>query len=188
MAHSHRLQRIRSQTCWASSPYMVLTLSIYKFRTQLMGMPSYSVAVTSKLSKTPSRHNSSSLKGLKLWQRDWRSIRNHVSASKSLIRAPVVSVSRSLVPSFYRTRSHLLRPIDNVMTGPIENANNLRLNDNKTLVVTSQLDIESELSIALIPNITSILQLKGKSLMVDSRDCRYAYKSPESSRPLGAVS
>ena len=60
------------------------------------------------------------------------------------------------------------------MTGTIDNAVNLRCNEQKALVVTGQLDGGPELSIASIPNITSILELTGKSLMVDSPVSGYA--------------
>ena len=62
-----------------------------------------------------------------------------------------------------------------ILTGTIDNAVNLRFNQDESLTVTGQLDGGPELSIASIPSITSILKLKGKSLMVDSPVSGYAY-------------
>lgn len=62
-----------------------------------------------------------------------------------------------------------------IMTGTIDNAVNLRFNSNESLTVTGQLDQGPELTIGSIPSITSITQLKGLSLMVDSPVSGYAY-------------
>lgn len=52
---------------------------------------------------------------------------------------------------------------------------NLRFNSNDSLTVTGQLDQGPELTIGSVPNITSIGQLKGLSLMIDSPVSGYAY-------------
>jgi ABC-type nitrate/sulfonate/bicarbonate transport system substrate-binding protein len=61
------------------------------------------------------------------------------------------------------------------LTGTIDDAVNFRFNSNENLTVLGQLDAGPDLTIASVHNITSILQLKGKSLMVDSPVSGYAY-------------
>lgn len=62
-----------------------------------------------------------------------------------------------------------------IMTGTIDNAVNLRFNSDQGLTVTGQLDQAPELTIASVPNITRVDQLKGLSLMVDSPVSGYAF-------------
>lgn len=62
-----------------------------------------------------------------------------------------------------------------ILTGTIDNNVNLRLNSNESLTVVGQLDQGPDIVLAAIPNITTVEQLKGKSLMVDSPVSGYAY-------------
>jgi ABC-type nitrate/sulfonate/bicarbonate transport system substrate-binding protein len=62
-----------------------------------------------------------------------------------------------------------------ILTGTIDNAVNLRFNSNKTVTVLGQLDQGPDLVLASSPKITSVDQLKGKPLIVDSPVSGYAY-------------
>ncbi|KAI1629387.1 hypothetical protein EDD37DRAFT_49426 [Exophiala viscosa] len=79
------------------------------------------------------------------------------------------------VPNSTYGYAQLLNGGYDIMTGTIDNAVNLRFNSNSSVTVTGQLDGGPELTIASIPSITNITQLKGKSLMVDSPVSGYAY-------------
>ncbi|KAF2219560.1 hypothetical protein BDZ85DRAFT_43639 [Elsinoe ampelina] len=62
-----------------------------------------------------------------------------------------------------------------VLTGTIDNVANLRFNQGRPLTVLGQLDAGPDITIASVANITSILDLRGKSLMVDSATSGYAF-------------
>ncbi|KAF4550122.1 Hypothetical protein D9617_18g033130 [Elsinoe fawcettii] len=62
-----------------------------------------------------------------------------------------------------------------VLTGTIDNVANLRFNQGRPLTVLGQLDSGPDITIASVASITSILDLRGKSLMVDSATSGYAY-------------
>lgn len=59
--------------------------------------------------------------------------------------------------------------------GTIDNVVNLRLNSGKKLTVLGQLDQGPDLVLASVPSITSVEELKGKPLIVDSPVSGYAY-------------
>ncbi|KAK6415769.1 hypothetical protein LTR95_017543, partial [Oleoguttula sp. CCFEE 5521] len=86
-----------------------------------------------------------------------------------------LNVTYLQVPNSTYGYSTLLNGGYDVMTGTIDNAVNLRFNSNQSLTVTGQLDQAPELTIASIPNITRVDQLKGLSLMVDSPVSGYAF-------------
>lgn len=79
------------------------------------------------------------------------------------------------IPNSTYGYAQLLNGGYDIMTGTIDNAVNLRFNQNKSLTVPGQLDGGPEITIASVPSITNITQLKGKSLMVDSPVSGYAY-------------
>lgn len=79
-----------------------------------------------------------------------------------------LNVTYLQVPNSTYGYTQLLTGGYDILTGTIDNAVNLRFNQNKTLTVLGQLDGGPDLVIAAIPNITSILQLRGKALMVDN--------------------
>ena len=62
-----------------------------------------------------------------------------------------------------------------VLTGTIDNAVNLRFNQQENLTVLGQLDQGPDLVLASRPDITEVSQLRGKSLIVDSPLSGYAY-------------
>ena len=62
-----------------------------------------------------------------------------------------------------------------VLTGTIDNAVNLRFNQQEELTVLGQLDQGSDLVVASRPDITEVCQLRGKSLIVDSPVSGFAY-------------
>ncbi len=86
-----------------------------------------------------------------------------------------LNVTYLQVPNSTYGYNQLLNGGYDIMTGTIDNAVNLRFNQQQPLTVTGQLDGGPELTIASIPSITSITQLKGKALMVDSPVSGYAY-------------
>ena len=86
-----------------------------------------------------------------------------------------LNVTYLQVPNSTYGYAQLLSGGYDILTGTIDNAVNLRFNEKKPLTVTGQLDGGPELSIASIPSMKSILQLKGKPLMVDSPVSGYAY-------------
>ncbi|KIW27819.1 uncharacterized protein PV07_07522 [Cladophialophora immunda] len=86
-----------------------------------------------------------------------------------------LNVTYLQVPNSTYGYNQLLNGGYDIMTGTVDNAVNLRFNQQQPLTVTGQLDGGPELTIASIPSITSISQLKGKALMVDSPVSGYAY-------------
>ena len=61
-----------------------------------------------------------------------------------------------------------------MLTGTVDNAVNFRFNSDQALTVVGQLDLGPDLVIASVPGITSVLDLKGKALMVDAATSGYA--------------
>lgn len=98
-----------------------------------------------------------------------------VANQLGFFKAYGLNVTYLQVPNSTYGYAQLLNGGYDIMTGTIDNAVNLRFNQNQSLTVTGQLDGGPELTIASIPNITNITQLKGKSLMVDSPVSGYAY-------------
>lgn len=86
-----------------------------------------------------------------------------------------LNVTYLQVPNSTYGYAQLLNGGYDIMTGTVDNAVNLRFNQQQPLTVTGQLDGGPELTIASIPSITNISQLRGKSLMVDSPVSGYAY-------------
>ena len=62
-----------------------------------------------------------------------------------------------------------------ILTGTIDNNVNLRFNSNSNVTVVGQVDQGPDLVLASIPSITSVDQLRGKPLIVDSPVSGYAY-------------
>ncbi|KAM0168230.1 hypothetical protein ACHAPF_011204 [Botrytis cinerea] len=79
------------------------------------------------------------------------------------------------VPNSTYAYAQTLNGAFDVLTGTIDNAVNLRLNSGKELTVLGQLDEGPDLVLASVPNITSVEDLKGKPLIVDSPVSGYAY-------------
>lgn len=86
-----------------------------------------------------------------------------------------LNVTYLQVPNSTYGYAQLLNGGYDIMTGTIDNAVNLRFNQRQPLTVTGQLDAGPELTIATIHNITSLTQLQGKPIMVDSPTSGYAY-------------
>ncbi|UKZ84406.1 uncharacterized protein TrAFT101_000317 [Trichoderma asperellum] len=62
-----------------------------------------------------------------------------------------------------------------ILTATVDNALNYRFNQNQNVTVIGQLDQGPDLVLASIPSITSVEQLKGKPIIVDSPVSGYAY-------------
>jgi ABC-type nitrate/sulfonate/bicarbonate transport system substrate-binding protein len=79
------------------------------------------------------------------------------------------------VPNSTFAYAQILNGDYDVLTGTIDNSVNLRLNSNESITVVGQLDQGPDLVLASVPNVTSVEQLKGKSLIVDSPTSGYAF-------------
>lgn len=86
-----------------------------------------------------------------------------------------LNVTYLQIPNSTYGYSTLLSGGYDILTGTIDNAVNLRFNSNKSVTVLGQLDAGPDLALASATNITSILDLKGKSLIVDSATSGYSY-------------
>jgi len=86
-----------------------------------------------------------------------------------------LNVTYLQIPNSTYGYSQLLSGGYDILTGTADNAVSLRFNQNKTVTVLGELDGGPDLSIASIPGITEISQLRGKALMVDSATSGYAY-------------
>lgn len=62
-----------------------------------------------------------------------------------------------------------------ILSATFDNALNYRLNLNQSVTVLGQIDQGPDLVLASVPSITSVSQLKGKPLMVDSATSGYSY-------------
>lgn len=62
-----------------------------------------------------------------------------------------------------------------ILTGTIDNTVNFRFNQQKALSVLGQLDQGPDLVVASVPSITSVQDLRGKTVMVDNATSGYAY-------------
>ena len=86
-----------------------------------------------------------------------------------------LNVTYLQIPNSTYGYSTLLDGGYDIVTGTIDNAVNFRFNSNASLTVTGQLDQGPELTIAAIPNITDITELRGLSLIVDSPVSGFSY-------------
>jgi ABC-type nitrate/sulfonate/bicarbonate transport system substrate-binding protein len=62
-----------------------------------------------------------------------------------------------------------------ILTATVDNALNYRFNQKQPVTVLGQLDQGPDLVLASIPSITSISELRGKPIIVDSPVSGYAY-------------
>jgi ABC-type nitrate/sulfonate/bicarbonate transport system substrate-binding protein len=79
------------------------------------------------------------------------------------------------VPNSTFAYAQILNGGYDILTGTIDNSVNLRLNSNESVTVIGQLDQGPDLVLASRPDITSVEQLVGKPLIVDSPVSGYAY-------------
>ncbi|PQE07750.1 pe_pgrs family protein [Rutstroemia sp. NJR-2017a BVV2] len=86
-----------------------------------------------------------------------------------------LNVTYQQVPNSTYAEQQVLSGGYDILTWTIDNAVNFRLNSNVQLTVLGQLDQGPGLALASVPNITSVQQLKGKALIVDSAVSGYAY-------------
>ncbi|KAK9774908.1 hypothetical protein SCAR479_08463 [Seiridium cardinale] len=86
-----------------------------------------------------------------------------------------LNVTYLQIPNSTFAYPNLLNGGYDVLTGTIDNVVNLRFNQNASLAVLGQLDGGPDIVIAAAPNITSVQQLRGKPLIVDSPVSGYAY-------------
>lgn len=98
-----------------------------------------------------------------------------VANQLGFFKAYGLNITYLQIPNSTYGYNQLLNGGYDIMTGTIDNAVNLRFNQQMPLTATGQLDGGPELTIASIPSITSITQLRGKPLMVDSPVSGYAY-------------
>ncbi|CAG8962270.1 hypothetical protein HYFRA_00005325 [Hymenoscyphus fraxineus] len=86
-----------------------------------------------------------------------------------------LNVTYLQIPNSTFAYPNLLNGGYDVLTGTIDNVVNLRFNQNASLTVLGQLDAGPDIVIAAAPNITSVHQLRGKPIIVDSPTSGYAY-------------
>jgi ABC-type nitrate/sulfonate/bicarbonate transport system substrate-binding protein len=86
-----------------------------------------------------------------------------------------LNVTYQQVPNSTYAEQQVLSGGYDILTWTIDNAVNFRLNSNVSLTVLGQLDQGPGLALASVANITSVQQLKGKALIVDSAVSGYAY-------------
>ena len=86
-----------------------------------------------------------------------------------------LDVQYQQIPNSTFGYSQLLNGGYDVLTGTIDNPVNLRFNSLKPVTVLGQLDAGPNLVIASISNITSIQDLRGRPIIVDSPVSGYAY-------------
>ncbi|RFU75017.1 hypothetical protein TARUN_7222 [Trichoderma arundinaceum] len=79
------------------------------------------------------------------------------------------------VPNSTAAFASILNGQYDILTATVDNALNFRFNQNQNVTVLGQLDQGPDLVLASIPSITSIDQLKGKPIIVDSPLSGYAY-------------
>lgn len=85
-----------------------------------------------------------------------------------------LNVSYLQIPNSTFAYANLLAGGYDILNGQIDNDVNLRFNFNESITVLGQTDGGSDLVLASINNITSVFDLKGKTLMVDSPLSGYA--------------
>lgn len=79
------------------------------------------------------------------------------------------------VPNSTAAFNSILSGEYDILTATVDNALNYRFNQKQNVTVLGQLDQGPDLVIASVPSITSIDQLKGKPIIVDSPLSGYAY-------------
>jgi ABC-type nitrate/sulfonate/bicarbonate transport system substrate-binding protein len=91
-----------------------------------------------------------------------------------LFAAYGLNVTYQQVPNSTFAYANLLNGGYDILTGTIDNAVNLRFNSNQNLTILGQLDQGVDLVLASSPGITSVEQLVGKPIIVDSPTSGYA--------------
>ncbi|KAM0450621.1 hypothetical protein ACHAO4_006607 [Trichoderma viride] len=86
-----------------------------------------------------------------------------------------LNVVYNQVPNSTAAFASILNGEYDILTATVDNALNYRFNQNQNVTVIGQLDQGPDLVLASIPSITSIEQLKGKPIIVDSPVSGYAY-------------
>ncbi|KAL7965077.1 hypothetical protein HDV63DRAFT_398152 [Trichoderma sp. SZMC 28014] len=86
-----------------------------------------------------------------------------------------LNVVYSQVPNSTAAFASILSGEYDILTATVDNALNYRFNQNKNVTVIGQLDQGPDLVLASIPSITTVEQLKGKPIIVDSPVSGYAY-------------
>ncbi|TCD69155.1 hypothetical protein EIP91_008632 [Steccherinum ochraceum] len=85
-----------------------------------------------------------------------------------------LNVTLSPIPNSTFGYATLLDGGYDLLVGTVDNVVNMRFNSEKPFTVVGQLDLGPDLVIAGAPGVNSILDLKGKALMVDSPTSGYA--------------
>lgn len=71
--------------------------------------------------------------------------------------------------------ANLLNGAYDLLTGTVDNVVNLRLNSNSSVTALGQLDGGPDLVLASVENITTVQQLRGESIIVDSPTSGYSF-------------
>ena len=86
-----------------------------------------------------------------------------------------LNVTYLQIPNSPAGYASLLNGQYDIITATIDNTVNFRFNSQKAITVLGQLDQGPDLVIASVKSITSVNDLKGKSIMVDNPTSGYAY-------------
>ncbi|KAL6900076.1 hypothetical protein GGI43DRAFT_56387 [Trichoderma evansii] len=86
-----------------------------------------------------------------------------------------LNVVYNQVPNSAAAFASILSGEYDILTATVDNALNYRFNQNQNVTVIGQLDQGPDLVLASIPSITSVEQLKGKPIIIDSPVSGYAY-------------
>lgn len=86
-----------------------------------------------------------------------------------------LNVTYLQIPNSPAGYASLLNGQYDIITATIDNTVNFRFNSQKAITVLGQLDQGPDLVIASVKGITSVNDLKGKSIMVDNPTSGYAY-------------
>ncbi|GME34228.1 putative abc periplasmic substrate-binding family protein [Neofusicoccum parvum] len=143
-------------------------------RSILSAVFTFTYSVSAQCETTPQNSSISNLTDLSygaFTQTATYSIANQLG----LFTAAGLNVTYKQIPNSTYGYASLQDGTYDVLTGTIDNAVNLRFNQNASITVAGQLDQGPDLVIAAIPGIESILDLRGKNLMVDSPVSGYAY-------------
>ncbi|KZV96662.1 hypothetical protein EXIGLDRAFT_608932 [Exidia glandulosa HHB12029] len=86
-----------------------------------------------------------------------------------------LDVTFAQIPNSTFGYARLLDGTFDMVIGTIDNAVNLRFNQNASLTVVGQLDGGNDIILAGVPSVTSVEDLRGKPIMVDSASSGYVF-------------
>lgn len=86
-----------------------------------------------------------------------------------------LNVTYRQIPNSPAGFASLLSGEYDIITATIDNAVNFRFNSQKALTVLGQLDQGPDLVLASVPSVSTVAELRGKTIMVDNPTSGYAF-------------